>query len=136
MTIEIPYQKWLDGIERPLIDIELMLPNNKLHRTKALVDSGADSCVFDIEIAQNLGVDLSNYRVSKAIAAGGNTFKSIDVPLFIKFQDKEIKVRASCCSFRDDKGQLIGMNLLGRDFFKYFKITFYEKRKIMIFEQI
>lgn len=135
MTIEIPYQRWLDDIKRPIIDVELKLPNNKLHRTIALVDSGADSCVFDIEIFEVLGVNINEYPTRRSIAAGGNRFRSVEIPVTIKFNNIEIEARANCCSFKDEDGNFVGMNLLGReDFFKHFKITFDEKKKLMIFE--
>jgi hypothetical protein len=46
-------------IKRPMIEIEIFGPKGS-HKQFALIDSGADRSLFNMEIAKVIGLDLSN----------------------------------------------------------------------------
>lgn len=51
------YKKYGPGILRPVIPIEVS-NNNRSVRYEALVDSGADLCIFDAQIGNLIGLDV------------------------------------------------------------------------------
>jgi hypothetical protein len=53
--LRFEYKEIGNGLYRPVIPIELTL--NETIRYEALVDSGADYCVFDTEMAEALGIE-------------------------------------------------------------------------------
>ena len=62
------YTNYLPGgtgklIRRPMVGITIFGPSGSL-RDFALVDSGADRTLFNIQVAQTLGIDLSHARKS------------------------------------------------------------------------
>jgi len=66
MTLKFDYVKFQRPVKSkvlgpsaiwPIIDIELATDTKSL-RYSALVDSGADFCIFDAEIGENLGIDV------------------------------------------------------------------------------
>lgn len=55
--MKFPYKKLATGITRPIIPIEIKYNNNSI-RYEALIDSGADICIFHPEIAEILKIDI------------------------------------------------------------------------------
>lgn len=47
------------SILKPVIPISILVNSQEL-RYAALIDSGADFCIFDAEIGDNLGIDISS----------------------------------------------------------------------------
>ncbi len=45
---------------KPLVDLELFGPTDSISVSMALVDSGADYCLFNIEYAKQIGIHLEN----------------------------------------------------------------------------
>lgn len=58
-----PYFKIAPRISRPIIPVILRC-KEKLILYSALIDSGADYCIFSIELAQVLGIELSKSKIS------------------------------------------------------------------------
>ena len=58
-----PYLTFTDIIRRPIIDIIIKTDNN-FAIYPVLIDSGADYCIFNIELAKALGVKLTKKRTS------------------------------------------------------------------------
>ena len=57
--MKIPYRPLKKGHEKPFVTISLTNPKNgRFVRYLALVDSGSDSCFFDAELGQILGIDI------------------------------------------------------------------------------
>lgn len=118
--IELPSNP--TGLKRPFIEIELVFPSSVRQKTFALVDSGADFCQFDAELAKLAGVDITKFPCHTHLGAGG-LFKCYEMPVSIKFHKKIMVMKnAAWSSMRDPKTKkTFGINLLGReDFFKYF----------------
>jgi hypothetical protein len=53
------YKKIYKGIIRPIIPIQLEFQGRKIWY-EVLVDSGADNCIFDAEIADIFGIDVES----------------------------------------------------------------------------
>lgn len=117
----------------PLVQIELLFPRKSLFLTLALVDSGADTSLFDIAIAKQCGVKIDDHPVKYNRGAGGFIFQVWDFPIMARFQNLNFQLKASWCSMREPKtGRLLSFNLLGRnDFFNTFEITFDQPNKRM-----
>lgn len=58
-----PYFKITSKISRPILPFILKY-KEKLIFYSALIDSGADYCIFSIELAQVLGIELSKSKIS------------------------------------------------------------------------
>ncbi len=56
-----------DSILKPIIPIGISVANRNL-RYAALIDSGADFCIFDAAIGEELGIDI---RLGKRVNFGG-----------------------------------------------------------------
>lgn len=64
------YKKYSPQISRPVIPIEVEHRGKKI-RYEVLVDSGADINIFDAEIAQVLGIDLTSGEKSRVSGITG-----------------------------------------------------------------
>ncbi len=62
-------------ISRPILPVRLFNGGNHLDFL-ALVDSGADYSLFNVEIATALGIDLSSARSFKTFGIGGNAIET------------------------------------------------------------
>lgn len=63
------YKRYSPGIVRPVIPVELRSGNKRV-RYEALIDSGADECIFDSQLASILDI---NFRNGKRRIVGGIT---------------------------------------------------------------
>ena len=94
-SLVVPPKEHLKWIERPMIQVEIFGANNSM-AFGALIDSGADCSLFNIQIAEILGIDLSKskstsflgisggikgYRVEKVKIKVENIEKSIEIPI-------------------------------------------------------
>lgn len=57
--MKFKYKKYAQGVLRPVIPIQLK-HQNRFINYEALVDSGADFCIFDAQIGELLGIDIKN----------------------------------------------------------------------------
>ncbi len=57
--MKFSYKKYGPGVLRPVIPIEIVYKNRSVPY-EVLVDSGADSCIFDAQICEILGVDVTS----------------------------------------------------------------------------
>lgn len=121
IPIADPKRKW---IARPMIPIILSGPRGTL-LVDALIDSGADRCIFHVDIGKRLGLDLdkSPSEYFTGIEAGRLSSKIHDVSLQIIGMSDSIKVSAG---FIDSPGVSA---ILGQDgFFDAFQIKFERDR--------
>ena len=58
------YKKYGHGVLRPVIPIEVIYKNNPVPY-EVLIDSGADFCIFDAQIADILGIDVESGEKEK-----------------------------------------------------------------------
>lgn len=52
------YKKYGPGVLRPVIPVEVVYKDRAVPY-EVLVDSGADNCIFDVQIAEILGIDVT-----------------------------------------------------------------------------
>ena len=112
-----PNKKW---VARSIIPVTLFGPKGKVH-VYALIDSGADRCLFNIEIANEIGINVTAGEANRGYGIEG---RGIDIyihkiRLQVKDIDKKIEVNAG---FTDAQGVI---PILGQDgFFDNFRIKF------------
>ena len=104
---------------RSVFDVELIGPSNTI-KTIAIVDSGADNCLFNIEYAKVIGVDITkcDKEITIGVEGEGKDVFMTNLEIQVKDLDK-IKIPVG---FIDSKS-VIG--LLGQSgFFDQYKIKF------------
>lgn len=104
-----------------MLHVQLALPAPNAPRTKrfeAVVDSGATRCMFHVDFARNLGIDLNNCKTYTTQGIDGPTpVYTHDVTLYIPGGPIQTMV-----GFKD---KLPVAGLLGMSgFFDHFKVTF------------
>lgn len=117
----------------PLVNIELIFPLRGSFLTKALVDSGADRSLFDIEILEGRGIDIKNQPPIRCRAAAGLVFDAWEFPIEARFQGRKFQLQTKFCYMRKPNSrEPKGFNLLGReDFFRVFRVEFNQRKKNM-----
>lgn len=114
------YNPNLRWIARPYIPIKITGPK-RFWEGYGLIDSGADRCLFNIKIAEDIGLDLNEENSDNFSGIEGGSLKATlqKVKLQINGMDKEITVVAG---FIDSPGVVV---ILGQDgFFDHFTIKF------------
>ncbi|MEK9135187.1 MAG: hypothetical protein AAB451_02710 [Patescibacteria group bacterium] len=82
-------------IRRPMVEVEIFGPNES-YTVLALVDSGADRSLFNIEIAKILGIDLKKAKKDIVLGIfGKNEVYAMDVDIKIKHLEGKIKIPVS-----------------------------------------
>lgn len=64
------YKKFAPCVLRPVIPIEVSYKNQSI-KYEVLVDSGADKCLFDVGVADILGIDLNKCEKGKVTGIVG-----------------------------------------------------------------
>lgn len=87
------YKKYGPGILRPVIPIEIIYKDRSIDY-EVLIDSGADSCIFDAQIAELLGVDIlaGERRIVKGITGVKELY--YECPVNIKVGGWPYKIEA------------------------------------------
>jgi len=115
------------SVSRPVVPIALI--NGSLHvRNLALIDSGADYCIFHAEIGEQIGLQIESGKCLSFFGTGGQEQSAFFHDIKLEVGGHEI----SC--FAGFSRDLLSLpyGILGQiGFFDKFKITFdYEKEKI------
>ena len=94
--MKIPYKIARTGREKPLVPITLRNPDNKCsYRCYALVDSGSDSCFFDAELGEALGIHVASGTPGKVFGVvPGRWERQYTHPILIEFMGKSYGVHA------------------------------------------
>ncbi len=114
----------------PIINLRVKGKTNELS-VKALVDSGASFSVFRPEIAEFIGVDIEKGKAIYLEGIGGRILGYLHIiPTSVGNKNYKCKIVFS-------RELTVSFNLLGRDnFFDPFLITFFERGKKVIIEEI
>lgn len=125
-----PYLKITPQISRPTIPIILKNKSNLIVYS-ALIDSGADFCIFSIELAQALGIELSKGKVS---------FKGVGKDKVHGYWGEvEVRIGGASYSLRAIFAEIsdFGHGILGqKGFFDNFDIKLSYKRELIEVEQV
>jgi hypothetical protein len=106
-------------VERPMIMIEVRTIDGIIRRIPALVDSGSDKTLINIEYSEDLGIELGKHELAKGI---GNSLVDTRTG-HLKFRIDEMDIFLDIpASYIDSESVTI---LLGQEgFFDRFKISF------------
>jgi len=119
-TSFFPPDKTLKWIKRPMISVEVFGPNGS-NKFSALIDSGADCSLFNTEIADMLGLDLSKGKPANFTGISGKTtgHRLEDIKIKVEQFDKTIKIPVCFV-----KSKTVGLLLGGEGFFDKYRIKF------------
>lgn len=104
---------------RPAVDVEIFGPDRSIN-TFALLDSGADNCLFQLEFAEAIGINLDKCEktMTVGVEGGGVEVYLTDVEIRVKGLEK-IKVPVGFIKSKSVNG------LLGQiGFFDFNRIKF------------
>ena len=68
--MKFPYKQYRNSVRRPIIPIHLRHGAREL-QYEALVDSGADICLFDWEVGEGLGIDIKSGIPCEVLGVSG-----------------------------------------------------------------
>ena len=126
--MKFDYKRFPNGIARPIIPITVRNPRTKQSiRYLALVDSGADSCIFASEIGELIGLDITAGRV----ASVSGVVEGERRPYYVHQVEVEIGgwSKATMVGFMPDLSKN-GHGLLGQSgFFDRFSFVKFERPK-------
>jgi len=122
MKKEFPYIQ-----NYPLIQVVLVGPKEKI-KMLALLDSGADYSLFNLEVAERLGIPVEKGKRISLQEVAGEPFTGYLHEVPVQMEDITLKCKIVFSKVR--------ATLLGRDnFFLPFLITFNEKGQKVIVEK-
>jgi len=111
----------------PLIQVVLIGPKEKI-KMLALLDSGADYSLFNLEVAERLGIPVEKGKRISLQGVAGEPFTGFLHEVPVQVEDTTLKCKIVFSKVRT--------TLLGRDnFFLPFLITFNEKYQKVIVEK-
>jgi hypothetical protein len=121
------------GGKKPLPVVEVLLwHGSRRIRLAALVDSGADSSLLDLEVALAVGLDEAKAVKGSAITAGGGAMEVLSWPkarLELQFEGDRFPFKGEFARFVTGND---GVSLLGRsDFFDRYVVSFWEADGIL-----
>ena len=124
MRISYPYQEW-EGSSLPLVPVSFKNAGTFF----AIVDSGANISLFQADIAELLGLSVTRGQRVPLSGIGGRIAGYLHrIPLTV----------AGCtfpCKICFSRELRVPLNILGRtDFFRKFRITFDERRRLTILQ--
>lgn len=122
-----PYLIFTSTIRRPIIRIIVKTENN-FAIYPVLIDSGADYCIFNLELAKALGIKLFKKRTSVR-GVGKNRLKGFWGEVEIKLDNKSYQTRVIFADINE-----FGHGVLGQQgFFDHFDVNLsYQKQSIEI----
>ena len=117
-----------DFIREPIVAVDLIGSTGEVEKTHALIDSGANDCVFNMRHARSLGINLHECQIKNTVGIEGK-------PMSVYFTELEIEILGLGKMFLPVgfKENLPIGGLLGQvSFFDQFNVHF--KRTENIFE--
>lgn len=116
---------------RPLVEVVLWHGSRRI-RLAALVDSGADSSLLDLDLGLAVGLSPADAQKGQAVTAGGGMMEVLSWPkakLELQFERDRFPFNGEFARFApgDD-----GMSLLGRsDFFSRYIVSFWDAEGLL-----
>lgn len=89
-SVAFPSDPSHPAFRRPIVEVTLFGPSENFIKTLALVDSGADYSLFNIEFARKLGIDLSfsDRQTTTGIEGGRKDLLIVEVELQVEALSK------------------------------------------------
>ena len=114
------YKKYAPGLLRPVIPVEILHKDIAVP-CEVLVDSGADICIFDAQIAEILGIELKTGKEQKVAGLTGVSESYYLHPVIISLGGWEYKIQVG---FLPSSGKF-GYGVVGqKGFFDIFVVKF------------
>ena len=110
---------------RPIISVSLKYKQQSIHY-EALIDSGADFCIFPVEIGQKLGLNFKNAEKIYFSGATGEPILGLVGKVFLQIGEITFNTEVV---FADLYGKVALLGQYG--FFDLYKINFNLKNKII-----
>lgn len=132
----ILFTDWGFGVLRPSLQIILQNPENADLRTQPvpmLVDTGSDHCIFNEELAPEVGIDLEEdrpYQRTWVPGGGERLLKEWDVRVIAPQLGHAFLLRARFDRFQDNMNGLLGYG----GFLRWMHIQFLFKESFRVFE--
>jgi hypothetical protein len=119
--MKFKYKKY-GSIFRPVIEITLKGEGGSV-RYEALVDSGADICLFDAEIGKYIGIDITKGKAEEVFGVGGKCSVYYVHPIIIEVGGWSYKINAGFMP--DVAGRVMPYGIVGqKGFFDLFTVKF------------
>lgn len=118
----------------PLVEFEILAPNQPPFTTMGLIDSGAHTTLLDIAIANDLKLPVRRKtNLDQASTADGQNIKVYRFPVEARFNGVTFQLNACWTRLSDPETKEVnGVNLLGReDFFSNFMVMFKQERVLI-----
>lgn len=113
-------------ILRPIIPVSLKYEDKSIHY-EALIDTGADFCIFPIELANTLGINLNPRRIIYFSGVEGEPLKGFISDVI--FSIGEINIHTKIVFSESGSTRILGQ----KGFFDHFDVKFsYQKQIIQI----
>jgi hypothetical protein len=112
------YKRYSDVHVRPVIPVRVATADRWIDY-EVLVDSGADLCIFDAELAERLGLDLESGEPAVVAGATGGAHDVFIHPVELTVGPRTFGARVAFMSTSEPYG-LAGQ----RGFFSQFRVTF------------
>ncbi len=116
--MRFPYKRYSATLARPIIPIRIAAADRWIDY-EVLVDSGADICVFDAELAEDLGLDVTAGEPATITGATGSPQHVFIHPVELSIAHRTFGARVAFMATPEPYG-LAGQ----RGFFSQFRITF------------
>ncbi|GAC1370930.1 MAG: hypothetical protein NVSMB39_4290 [Candidatus Saccharimonadales bacterium] len=116
--MRFPYKRYPDKLERPVIPVKIATADRWINY-EVLIDSGADICIFDAELAELLGLELKNGEYAAVRGATGELQDVYIHPVEVTVGPHTFGIRVAFMATPGPYG-LAGQ----RGFFSQFRITF------------
>lgn len=114
-------------VYRPIIPVQIKYKDQKVSY-EALIDSGADQCIFHSEIAELLGISWQEGKKCSFGGVSGKLLKGFISSVNLIVRGNEIKTKAVFSSEIPSWGYgILGQN----DFFRFFRVRFVFQKKVV-----
>jgi hypothetical protein len=129
--MKFPYFEVTPEIKRPIIPLVLK-SQNKFILYSAIIDSGADHCVFSIDIAYALGIKLHLKDKVKFLGVGKEKIEGYHSKIGIKIDEATYSADVIFAEISDFGHGILGQN----GFFDHFDVRLSFDREIIELEPI
>jgi hypothetical protein len=117
--MKFSYARFSETVQRPVIPIVLLYGDQSV-TYEVLVDSGADMNIFDLELAEELGIDVTSGVAAEVVSATGDAKEIYIHALRLRVDDHEFETRAAFMAEPSQDYGLAGQ----RGFFDQFIVQF------------
>ncbi|OGD70180.1 hypothetical protein A3I18_00935 [Candidatus Campbellbacteria bacterium RIFCSPLOWO2_02_FULL_35_11] len=118
------YKKYSNQVLRPVIPIKLKNKNQEIGY-EVLVDSGADMCIFDAEIAEIIGIEVKKGNPKEVMGVGGKSSLYYEHKVVIDVGGWSYEIIAGFMPNVTGTGNIMPHGLVGqKGFFENFIVKF------------